>query len=268
MKSQFLFFLLFSIFLSCQNSTPNNDVVEAAEKPKGGESPIEIIAPFTADQSDNGYYEYKGSMDGDIPIEMHFNVVDGVIFGDLFYKKIGKPISIIGEVGANDMWTLSEFDQEGLITGIHYGNFKALKDLTWYSPATEKSRTMDLEMQAKGSDAPDYKPDDLVGVYKYVFSENGAVGTLNVNEVKGDQVSFDLICLTRAPARNIASVEEAEMTVKDYVIEYREKEGEYLDCAFDIKFFKDFAQVKYVDERHECEFGHNAYVEGIFKKIK
>lgn len=213
------------------------------------------------------YYEYEGELEGGIPIELKFLQSDDIVKGELIYKKVGKPITIIGTVDENGSYRVYEFGEKGMITGILSGNFESdAKNLSWFSPESRKRLKMELELKSKKDGRFDFGDNDMVGVYRYEFGKDGALGNLTVDKVTKDSIYFDLICLTHAPGRNMATLEEAAMPINGNKVSIDFKDDEYYDCAYDIIFYKDFVSIKYVDDRMECGFGHNARVEGIFVK--
>lgn len=275
MKKIYLFILTSFILYSCQNTAENTSepITEETKEDINPKPVIEEEEPTTSTDDEYTYYEFKGSLEGDIPIEIHLNVFGELIQGELFYKKVGKPIRVIGGINEDDYWSISEFAADGNITGLLTGNFKEQKDLTWYSPATRKRRKMDLTLEQKTKKTTVislFKTDKIIGKYSYQYGEEGPLGNLEVKEAEGDSVYLDLVCLTHAPGRNIASVEETTLYVKDDKISiiYGERGDEFTDCAFDINFYKDFVFIDYIDNRTQCEFGHNAYVSGIFSRVE
>lgn len=241
------------------------------------EAVVDTVAPKTENPSNEleisnpeiMYYEYEGTLEGNIPIQLSFHQSDELVKGELIYKKVGKPITIIGTVDEGGYYRILEFGAKGMVTGILSGNFKSdAKNLSWFSPESRKSLKMELELKNKKEDNLDLAHNDILGDYRYEFGKDGALGNLKVNKVTKDSIYFDLSCLTQAPARNMATMEEAAMVINGNKISIDYKEGEFYDCAYDILFYKDFAWIKYVDDRAECGFGHNAHVDGIFLKVE
>ncbi|MGK0390784.1 MAG: hypothetical protein ACI94Y_003544 [Maribacter sp.] len=74
-----------------------------------------IVKPRISNDNEYTYYEFNGSLEGDIPLEIHLNVFGKLIQGELFYKKVGEPIKVIGEVGENNHWRLLEYAGDGNI---------------------------------------------------------------------------------------------------------------------------------------------------------
>ena len=274
MKKIYLFILASSLLFSCQNSTDSGaKVIDETTAEEVKAEPVIVEPIVSSDDDEYTYYEFKGSLEGDIPLEIHLNVFGKLIQGELFYKKVGTPIRVMGEVGENNYWHISEYAADGNITGILSGNFKEQKDLTWVSPMNGKDRKMKLtigEESKKTAANRIFKTDKIIGQYTYRYGKEGPIGNLVVKEAKGDSVYLDLICLTGAPGRNMATLEEATLAVKDdkISVSFGGPGEEYRNCAFDIKFYKDFVWIHYVDDRMECEFGYNASVVGIFNRVE
>jgi hypothetical protein len=230
------------------------------------------------DEMPSRSFEWTGTINGSIGIHGHYTMANGFMdsgmdmwVGELIYDKVGKPIQLIGQIQKDgESIRLLEINQKGNVTGILYGKWKngSITEGTWYSPT--KRNSLSLTINATIKEAVDYsearpsKIADILGQYHYEYGSEGPLGTLDVHSVKDNQVSFDLACLTSAPGRNIASLEEATEPMLNYAIDINRYEG----CHFNIRFFKDFAVINYVEEKDNCEFGHNASVSGIFRKIK
>ncbi|MEM7040055.1 MAG: hypothetical protein AAF570_23995, partial [Bacteroidota bacterium] len=74
--------------------------------------------------------------------------------------------------------------------------------------------------------------------------------------------------VTSAPSYHIAEMEDVQEVIDGNRLFFQEKSGEYMDCAFEILFYRHFILVDYVDERFECGFGARAGCSGIYYKTK
>lgn len=292
MKYYFYTTLLAFLLIACQsnNSTNTEEIIAhkdttssvstASASSEQEETPTKFEEEeLEEDDSSPIYrYEWTGTINGSIAIHGYYELANGymdsgmdVWVGELIYDKIGKPIKIIGQLknGGTSIW-FSEMDEIGNITGILAGKWQSgrITEGSWYSPSTRKSFNLTMNAVAKNrDDYQEIRPKNtasIVGKYHYEYGTEGHLGTLDVHSVKDNQVSFDLSCLTAAPGRNIASLEEATNPISDYVINI----DLYKDCEFNIRFFDGFAIIDYVLEKSDCEFGHNADVSGIFRKIE
>lgn len=223
-------------------------------------------------------FEWTGTINGSIKIHGQYQMANGFMdsgmdiwVGELIYDKVGKPIKLIGQLeNQGKSIRLLEMDKTGNITGILSGKWQngSITEGIWFSPKTKDNFSLTINATARNEE--DYheirpkKATDIVGKYHYEYGSEGYLGSLNVQAVKDNQVSFELFCLTSAPGRNIASLEEAKEPMLDYTIKINMSEN----CQFNIRFFDNFAVIDYLLEKNDCEFGHNAHVSGIFRKIE
>lgn len=267
-----------SEILSTADTTSNNLTEPTSSIKEAEKEEIVELEEDLDDEMPSRIFKWTGTINGSIGIHGHYQMANGFMdsgmdiwVGELIYDKVGKPIKLIGQIQKDGTSIrLLEINPKGNITGIIYGKWNNgnITEGSWYSPT--KQNSLDLSIDATPKDEADYtevrpsKMTDIVGEYHYEYGSEGYLGTLNVHAVKDNQVSFDLACLTSAPGRNIASLEEAIEPMSNYTIDINMYEA----CRFNIRFFDGFAVINYVDEKDNCEFGHNAYVSGFFRKIK
>ncbi len=278
MKRYSLFLLpLFAIWFSCGTNTTESEAetpetaVETTPEPKTnepGEGAPKDYPPEGTDYEFKGMYSFEGVLNGNIPVHLWYYVKDNIAKGEITYKKVGEPIRLYGQFEYGYL-RLKEFGKDGNVTGI-ISCFDPT-DMKWFSPVTRVNYDFDVKPTEMKPKAPQMEATgDIVGTYAYQNGEEGHTGTLIVHSVKDKKIKYDLFCLTQAPARNMATVEEAEDDLLDgnrILIDWKGEE-EFEDCSFEILFKDGFAAIRYIDERRECMFGHNAHVDGVFAKIK
>jgi len=94
----------------------------------------------TKSQFEKGYYDYKGTINNNIAIQMSIYKLDKDLVGTYFYEKEKKEIKLKGKSGGKDI-ILYEYDSTGKNTGIFKGTMNTVDKIegTWIS-ADNKSR--------------------------------------------------------------------------------------------------------------------------------
>ncbi len=262
MKYLFLLLIFVLNFISCTTNSTNEESSKIEEIQN---LPLENKNHTTTDRIIS--YSFTGSLEGDIPIEISISQFGTVLKGELIYKKVGKPITLIGDASETNYWRVLEFSDKGMVTGILTGDFNNLKKLSWFSPTNRKSIPMNLESKLIENYSIDFAPKNIGGRYFCKFGKEGYTGSLIIHEVKNDSIYFDVSALTQAPARNMAILKNQVGLLSGNKTFIEFKEEDYIDCAFQIEFFNGFAQIKHEEERTTCGFGHNAHIDGLFKKM-
>lgn len=292
MKYSFYTIIIMFLLIACQSNNPttgdqkivtNKETISNdSSTPSSHEEEKEIKEEFEEEEFDNQMpprrFEWTGTINGSIKIHGQYQMANGFMdsgmdiwVGELIYDKVGKPIKLIGQLeNEGKSIRLLEIDSKGNITGILSGKWQngSITEGIWFSPKTKDNFNLTINATAKNEEGyTEIRPKkmaDIVGKYHYEYGAEGYVGSLHVQTVKDDQVSFELFCLTSAPGRNIASLEEATEPMLDYAIKVSMSES----CQFNIRFFDGFAVIDYLLDKNDCEFGHNAQVSGIFRKIE
>lgn len=218
---------------------------------------------------------WKGQINQKIPVTLEIGFQEDIVYGSLVYDKVGTPIQIIGQTytqPGDELPTtleLYEFDPQGVITGTWSLQLKEkAASGTWFNPNTRTAMPAEINMTANQEGTTDLSAKDITGSYYYAVGESGGNGSFDVLTENGDDLTFELLCVTAPPATHIAQLEEMEGEVKDNVLKVRMQEDQFIDCAFNVRFFKDFLVIDYVEEKTQCGFGHNAFVNGIYLKTK
>ena len=211
---------------------------------------------------------YAGKIDGKIEATLSLNGLGDVVRGTITYKKSNKPITVLGKFVPDGTFFLRELQPDGNITGVLSGT-ESTRKLTgsWYAPGTDKELKLEFDavsVQESGTVTWPYAAQRIAGDYGYHYGKDGPMGSLAVKQT-GDKVRCKLDCLGSAPGRNMALVEELSATLVGNEVVCKVPD---LDCKFRIQFFDGFAIVAFVDEHYDCEFGHNATIEGEFLKLK
>lgn len=218
----------------------------------------------------NTLYSFEGTIKKTIPISLNYTQNDQVIQGEIIYTKTKKktPIQLLGKI-QGEYIRLYEYSTNANITGILTFDTHTLKG-DWYSPQIGKSFPLKLTQ----TNTPNIIPHSLIstldpittiGTYHYQYGPDGYIGDMDIKKSISGNYDFTISSVTHAPGRNIADLEGSFSTLTSNAFHYKIPNT---DCEIKITFFKDFASIDYTNDQRECGFGHNATVEGIFKKIK
>lgn len=141
----------------------------------------------TKSQFEKGYYDYKGSIDNNMPIQMSIYQQDKDIVGTYFYEKQQKEIKLQGKAGEKNI-VLYEYDEKGKNTGVFKGEMKTVDKIegTWISADSKKSYPFKLALKSIISGAEygkrymlavnaksDQEVEDFVNkIQSYILSDN------------------------------------------------------------------------------------------------
>lgn len=214
---------------------------------------------------------WAGNLGNDIPVFIHYYLDDSVIIGEITYlnTKNRVPIKVRGTIESNNHYKLLEFEKNGNITGVITGtpNDSIFKGV-WFSPKSGKE--IDFSLKRKDSvvnaNMEDVNLSKIFGRYHYQYTETGYQGDITIKQLAGSKVAFGITSVTEDPARNVAQIEEDTITILGPYFTYKLPES--TNCEFDVKFFKDFAFVKYGNGDCNGQFGLNATIEGLFLKVE
>lgn len=98
-------------------------------------------------QFEKGYYDYKGTINNNIYIQMSIYPLGQDIVGSYFYEKERKEINLKGKAGNNEI-VLYEYDLQDKNTGIFRGTMNTVDKIqgTWASPDDEKTYPFTLDL--------------------------------------------------------------------------------------------------------------------------
>lgn len=259
----FCIILLFGAFISC-NLTNNN-----TEEIKKSNDTVSIQPPFLEKATKN-MYSFTGNINANIPVFIWFKIYDSVIKGQVTYikSKSHTPIEIRGIV-SEDGIRIHEFEKDGNVTGTFMG--KLTDDSftgTWYGSKRDNEFTFQLQVKDTTLSTIDssFEPLGLSGAYRYQFGNDGAQGSVHIDELANNAYSASISCVTSGPAYNLA-----DLKIDSFVFannSYNYKMAETDNCSFRIRIFKDFLVINYIGNQYDCGFGNNAFVEGVFLKTK
>ena len=210
---------------------------------------------------------WTGTLKSNIPVFVWFTIKDSVLAGELVYlnTKDKKPIKIIGNL-LPSMCMFSEFAPDGLITGIWSGKLSANSFTgTWYSSRSDKVHEFNLRPKDTTINKNSaFVPDRLEGTYSYQYPGEGGSGEFAVKQLDAGHLFFSANCVTGAPAHNMAEMDDTLKLVNN-VATLSKHDSDY-NCEFTVKFFKDFLVIQTKEGAAECQFGHNAGVDGVYIK--
>lgn len=88
----------------------------------------------TESQFEKGYYDYKGTINNNIAIQMSIYTLEKEIVGTYFYEKQKKEIKLQGKAGEKSI-ILYEYDETGKNTGVFRGRMNTVGKIegTWIS---------------------------------------------------------------------------------------------------------------------------------------
>jgi len=269
----FLLFLL--LLISCQapsnkaqdktTTTPPDDTSAAPSVSTTEEKPLK--SPH--------YFEWQGTINKNIDIHGFWHIVakdpatqKALLQGKLIYDKVGKPILLLGELDEKEnKISLKEMNQEGLITGTLYGDWKDGNiNGHWWSPDGEKEYTLQIQTTPKATDVPSVEPKNIAGNYHFSYGEKKYNSSLAVKALGKDSFLLDITGVTAAPSYHIATIEEMPVNVSKHqcIFTY-----EVESCKLRIRFYAGFAIIDHVDGLNDCpSFGHQASVVGIYRKVE
>lgn len=251
------------LFVSCNSKSVESSEATAVDTAV----PVIIIDTTSLDEAQL-VYAWQGNVDGKYPVLMWFRMYKDVLMGSLFYTEHnGGEIKLFGTVQDNQCRIL-EMSPHGNVTGIWQLSLQESgAEGSWFSPQTNKEYNASLMYTDTAVSIPpvDSIGEDVSGTYFYYFGEDGGQGYMDVAQ-KGGNVKVSFENVTGAPARNIASLDNVTLSLRNNEAVYASQE--YDECAFRIRFFNGFAVVDYVDDKMNCGFGHNATVDGIYIKTK
>ncbi len=214
---------------------------------------------------------WSGKLNGKTPVFIHYSKQDEVVIGEIVYLNTKKktPIQIIGSISKQNNIRLLEFEKNGNVSGIidalvTKDNLKG----DWFSPKSRKTLTFDATKKDTILKPKNYTPlkKDILGSYFYQYSNKGSQGNFQLNYKNNTNYTFSFQNVTSDPARNIADLDGILKKEKENIFTFNQKD-EYTKCDIKLFFYKDFLYVKYTNG--ECEgFGHNATINGFYRKIK
>jgi hypothetical protein len=141
------------------NSNPDTSLLDNIDTTK---------SPF-----EKGYYDYKGTISNNLPVQMSIYPLEKDIVGAYFYESQKKEIKLKGKAGAKDI-VLYEYDETGKNTGIFKGSMNTVDKIegTWTSADNKISYPFILSLKSI-----------LPGV-EYGKRYSVAVGTVSDQEVE------------------------------------------------------------------------------------
>lgn len=103
----------------------------------------------TNSQFEKGYYDYKGTINNDISIEMSIYPLEKEIVGTYFYEKQGKKIKLQGKAVQKEI-ILYEYDETGKNTGMFKGVMSTDDKITgtWISADNKKYYPFTLSLKS------------------------------------------------------------------------------------------------------------------------
>jgi hypothetical protein len=253
---QFGIFLLSWVLLSCKS------------QPKTIEHSASTLSANRSENRPNRDFCWQGSLNGNIPVFIHYQIDSEFLVGEIVYlnTKEKTPIKLAGTTMDLGYFRLLEFDKTGNITGIVTASQnKNVLEGNWFSPKSRK----ELSFNASTKDTtiasrPKAALHEIFGTYQYRYGEEGYQGEFIIRQLPDSKASFSINSVTEAPGRNVAEVNEDTITMSASQFVYQLRDAR--SCEIMVRFYKEFAFIKYTRGYCQGEFGNNATVDGIFFK--
>lgn len=212
-----------------------------------------------------------GTLDSKIPIFIHFQIVENLIFGEIVYlnTKDKKPIRIIGTIEEDRSYRILEFESNGNISGILTGLPKGNLFIgRWFSPKTRKELTLNLALSDSTikTISIETRQENIFGDYYYQYSEAGYQGEFSITKIDNKKAAFRIFCVTEEHSRNIAEIRKDSIELSGSKFTYKVPATD--SCEFEVRFFKEFLFINYTRGYCSGQFGINATIDGIFLKSK
>lgn len=132
-------------------SSVNKEVYNTSESIKDNNTNSILVENIdtTNSQFEKGYYDYQGTIDNNMPIQMSIYKLEKEIVGTYFYEKYRKEIKLQGKAGEKDI-VLYEYDEKGKNTGIFQGAMKTVDKIegTWINADNKKSYPFTLTLKS------------------------------------------------------------------------------------------------------------------------
>jgi hypothetical protein len=226
--------------------------------------------PITSPDSKNEIC-WTGTLNGKTPVFIHYQLDSNLIIGEITYlnTKDKLPITLLGTVEDDKSYRLLEFERSGNITGVITGSPTGkIFSGSWFSPKTRKELVISLVKKdtAMISTNAGTQLQDIFGDYHYQYSEAGYNGDLEIKKLANSKASFGIVSVTDEPGRNVAQIDNDTITLNTTQFIYKLPGAQ--DCEFQVKFYKGFAYIKYINGFCDGQFGNNADIDGIFLKTK
>jgi hypothetical protein len=272
MKCFFYFFTFCSsVLFSCQRSDQKSETLDslnvtidtiAVPETNSNDGPEPIVPRVEM----KGTSVWQGTISNKTEMTLTLTFSKDVVYGNVVYKKSGKPILLIGYRDDQNNFSVNEYYGSKEVTGIYSGAIRSKDSISgyWYGGNYEEGQKFTISRKETTSDtAPEFK-EDFTGNYAFHYAgENGAFGSMAVG-LKGDSVTYSFDCATSGPGFNLASIMATSKLENNYA-KYSEK-NEYGLCEFEIFFVPGVDLVRHADGGWECGFGHNASVSGCYFK--
>lgn len=145
--------LSIALLTGCSKDTPIKDTTIASqnsiETNSNTNSSLLDNIDTTNSPFEKGYYDYQGSINNNILIQMSIYPLAKDIVGTYFYEKQRKEIKLQGKAGSNKM-VLYEYDDTGKNTGVFQGTMNTVDKIsgTWTSADNKKSYDFTLSLKS------------------------------------------------------------------------------------------------------------------------
>lgn len=259
-----LIFILFLTIISC-----NSQQQKVGDT--GTLTSDSVHAFTTTNIQDTKEACWTGTLNGKTPVFIHYKLDSNLIIGEIIYlnTKNKQPIILLGTIEDDKSYRLLEFEKSGNITGVIIGSptdntFKG----SWFSPKTGKELIVNLTKMDTVIKAvvTETNLQDVFGHYHYQYSEAGYQGDFEITKLTNSKAIFGLTSVTREPARNLAHVDDDTIDLNTTRFTYKIPDTD--SCEFEVKFYKQFAYIKYTKGFCDGQFGMNATIDGIFLKTE
>ena len=205
----------------------------------------------------------------DIPVAMTLNKTGQSISGEMLYKKVGKPIDLIGNI--DDAGTISlQETVDGEITGYYEGQIVDRIFTGLWKSADEKT-SFDFSMNISDKDFNTFVKKDLdilkyTGLYEIKPKEGQDADyhyTFEIEQTGEDNIKFLFFGTRGKPSYNMGSL-EGNAILKDKIATFNNDDME--TCEFQLVFTDNGLTASYLNEKDDCLFGFRVYLQGNYVK--
>lgn len=240
----------------------------ACGEQKAEEAEVASVAPHELSKKE---LCWTGKFIDDRPVFLHYQQDEDIISGELIYLDENRRVSdrVLGIMQADSSYKLHVFDKSANVYSIISGRPKQDK-LVGVVSSTENKKEYEISFDSVDTAIVSLdiagQPNKVAGSYYYQVGDKGYRGFLEVSKSADEgKISFNILSVTSvSKGPSSAAVERDEVTLDgtSFIYDLPGNNG----CKFKVKFYRDFAYVKYVEGDCSKQFAENATIEGLYLK--
>lgn len=225
-------------------------------------------------------YDFKGTINNKIPVEVWLEINNEIISGEIVYLNTTAktPIRLLGNFSDHTA-RIFEMLPDGKLSGVIEAEIShdQLKG-TWFNPLDwEKKYSITLSKSEKKHIPFNWKklPDNILGEYQYYWGGESSIGVINITNQDKNVISFTLNNCSGAPNFELVGISGYNEQNGEEVPAKAVINGQTLiyevdkTCAVELTFYDDFVVSSYVPGKECLEYtGLRGSYEGIYLKTK